>query len=152
MKTTLKISLLTALCIAVAACATSAVDVNTLRGSSVNAADAAPTDKAYLGKSPGQLVLIERTFEGQPPLIPHAIDKYDIAPEANDCLDCHISDDLNGKKMPMLPKSHLIRTADAAAEPALNMRRWQCNSCHVPQVDAKPLVDNDFKGSLVRKN
>jgi cytochrome c-type protein NapB len=152
MKMTLKISLLTALTVVVAACATSVVDVNTLRGSSVSAPDAAPSDKAYVGKSPGQLVLIERTYEGQPPLIPHAIDKFDITPDANDCLDCHISDELNGKKMPMLPKSHLVRAADAAAEPSLNMRRYQCNSCHVPQVDAKPLVDNDFRGNLVKKN
>jgi nitrate reductase (cytochrome), electron transfer subunit len=152
MKMTLKLSLLAALATVIAACATSVVDVTTLRGSSVSAPDAAPTEKAYLGKSPGQLVLIERNFQGQPPLIPHAIDKFDITPEANDCLDCHISDELNGKKMPMLPKSHLLAQTKPDAEPELNMHRYQCNSCHVPQVDARPLVENEFKGNGVRKN
>ena len=152
MKMTLKISLLAALTTVVAACATSVVDINTLRGSSVSAPDAAPTEKPYLGKNPGQLVLIERNFQGQPPLIPHAVDKYDITPEANDCLDCHISDELNGKKMPMLPKSHLRAQTQADAEPELNMRRYQCDSCHVPQADAMPLVENEFKGNVVKKN
>ena len=26
------------------------------------------------------------------------------------------------------------------------MSRYQCNNCHVPQVDAKPLVDSLFVG------
>jgi len=43
-----------------------------------------------------------------------------------------------------LGKSHLVKATDANAEPQLNMLRWQCDSCHVPQVDAKPLVGNDF--------
>jgi nitrate reductase (cytochrome), electron transfer subunit len=152
MKKTLKFSLLTALVTIVAACATSAVDIATLRADSISTPDVAPTEKPYLGKSPGQLVLIERSFQGQPPLIPHAIDKFDITPEANDCLDCHISDELNGKKMPMLPKSHLLAQTKADADPELSMRRYQCNSCHVPQVDAKPLVENDFRGNVVKRN
>ena len=48
--------------------------------------------------------------------------------------------------MPMVAKSHLLVSTDANAEPKLNMLRYQCNSCHVPQVDAKPLVENNFKG------
>jgi cytochrome c-type protein NapB len=31
------------------------------------------------------------------------------------------------------------------------MTRWQCNSCHVPQVDATPLVKQNFVGSTVPK-
>jgi len=94
--------------------------------------------------------LIQRTFSGQPPLIPHAIDKYEpITIEENACLDCHISDEFKGKKMPKIGESHFSKTVkEANGSPAMNMARWQCNSCHVPQADVKPLVDNKFVGDV----
>jgi len=46
---------------------------------------------------------------------------------------------------------HLVAIPTAAdPEPVLHMNRWQCNSCHVPQVDAKPLVENSFQGRSAR--
>ena len=33
----------------------------------------------------------------------------------------------------------------------IDKSRWQCNSCHVPQIDAKPLVENVFKGNTAAK-
>jgi cytochrome c-type protein NapB len=33
----------------------------------------------------------------------------------------------------------------------IDKARWQCNSCHVPQIDAKPLVENVFKGNTAAK-
>ena len=41
--------------------------------------------------------------------------------------------------------------AFAAGELVLRMERYQCNSCHVPQVDAKPLVTSTFVGNLPAK-
>jgi cytochrome c-type protein NapB len=32
--------------------------------------------------------------------------------------------------------------------PEASAARHNCVQCHVPQVDAPPLVDNDFKGNL----
>ncbi|MEK7438145.1 MAG: nitrate reductase cytochrome c-type subunit, partial [Pseudomonadota bacterium] len=29
--------------------------------------------------------------------------------------------------------------------------RYQCTACHVPQVDAKPLVQNTFRGAVEAK-
>ncbi len=147
MNMTLKVSLAAIVAIAVAACAGTALPVSSLRDTSVNSADSAPDVKIYQGKRPGQFALIERTFTGQPPLVPHSVDGYDISPTENACWECHNSDDFKGKKMPMVGKSHLVQTADAKAEPQLSMLRYQCDSCHVPQVDAKPLVENYFKGT-----
>ena len=145
MKVTLKTLAAAVLTVTLVACASSVVaPVNSLRGDSVATPDAAPDAKVYAGKRPGEFALISRTFKGQPPLIPHVIDDYDITPSSNDCLDCHISDDFKGKKMPMVAKSHLVANANPNAEPQLDMKRWQCNSCHVPQVDAKVLVENVF--------
>jgi cytochrome c-type protein NapB len=146
MKTTLKMSLIAVLAVTVAACASTAMQVSSLRDNSVSATDSAPVEKTYVGRKPGNQALIERTFSTQPPLISHTIEDYEIGPTENACLDCHISDEFKGKKMPMVAKSHLLVSTDANAEPKLNMLRYQCNSCHVPQVDAKPLVENNFKG------
>ena len=151
MKMTLKISLVAVLAAAVGACAVTAQQVSSLRGSDVAAADVAPVTQTYAGKMPGQQALIPRSFKEEPPLIPHSIDGFDeITATGNACLDCHISDTFNGKKMPRVGQSHLRKPASVGAAPELNMQRWQCNSCHVAQTDARPLVGNDFKGNLAR--
>jgi cytochrome c-type protein NapB len=122
-----------------------------MRGAEVNTADKAPENKAYTEKVPGvgDQKLIARTFLTQPPLVPHTIDKYvPITLEDNGCLECHITDELRGKKLPKMGESHFSKTikqSDGTA--AVEMSRYQCDSCHVPQVDAKPLVDNVFVGA-----
>lgn len=118
--------------------------VATLRGSNADSADQAPTDKAYLGKRPGGgQELIARSFKEQPPLIPHAVDQFDeITVSDNQCMDCHSPRSAPAKKAPAVPSSHAAETGGKG----LNLARYQCNSCHVPQVDAKPLVANRFEG------
>ncbi len=152
MKKSLQVSLITLLTLAVVACASTTVPLNSLREHSVASADIAPVEKTYVGKRPGQQALIARNFEKQPPLVPHSVDGYNIFPGDNSCLDCHISDEFKGKKMPMLGASHFLKPAKPSAEPVVDMQRWQCDSCHVAQVDAKPLVDNDFQGLAAKPN
>jgi nitrate reductase (cytochrome), electron transfer subunit len=121
-----------------------------MRGADVAAPDRAPEPKAYGEKIPGvgQPQLIARTFVGQPPLVPHAVEKYvPLTIEENACLDCHITDELRGQKVPKIGQSHFSKTAKRKdGSPAVEMTRFQCDSCHVPQVDAKPLVDSRFVG------
>lgn len=150
MKTKFKLTLVLALTV-LAGCATVQA-VNSIRGSDVSSMDVPPVDLVYAGKGPGEYHFIDRTFKEQPPLIPHSIDIYQISATENACLDCHIDDsDFKGKKMPAVSKAHLVAQASADAEPELNKARWQCNSCHVPQVDAKPLVENTFQASPTRR-
>lgn len=151
MNMTLKFSLAAVLTVAVAACAITAEKVSSMRGSDVAATDVAPIDQPYLGSKPGQHALIARTFTGQPPLVPHKVDGLDeITATDNSCLDCHIHDEFRGQKIPRVKQSHLVTPVSVGAAPVLDMQRWQCNSCHVPQIDAKPLVENSFKGNLSR--
>jgi cytochrome c-type protein NapB len=152
MSKTFKVTLAAIAAITMVACASTAVQVNSLRGKSVSTADDnALQVKEYVGKRPGQTPLIVRNFEAQPPLIPHTIENYEISATENACWDCHNSDDFKGKKMPMVGKSHLIGPVVADVTPKLNMQRWQCDTCHVPQVDAQPLVDNVFQGNISRQ-
>lgn len=148
MNKTLKLSLTLLLSLAAIACASLTQQVVSMRGADVPTPDQAPQDLVYVGKKPGQHDLIARGFKQDPPLIPHSVEGYEeITASQNACLDCHISDEFRGKKMPKVGESHLLKAANAQSEPTLNMLRWQCNSCHVPQTDAKPLVENLFKAS-----
>lgn len=124
--------------------------VQSLRGADTAASDMAPEVKAYAGKKPGAQKPIPRTFKDQPPLIPHATDNFDeISLEENQCLSCHSPEKYLEKKAPKIGDSHL-HAADGkeGAKKEVMMARYQCTTCHVPQVDAKPLVDNSFVGYL----
>ena len=147
MKRTLQISVGAVIAVAVISCAQFA-GVSSLRGADAATVDVAPDLKVYAGKRPGSGAPIERTFKEQPPLIPHAIDNFDeITVAENQCLECHGPKDFEKKKAPKVADSHLT----AANSTTMRMDRYQCNSCHVPQVDAKPLVNNTFVGNAVRK-
>ena len=46
--------------------------------------------------------------------------------------------------------THLVFSKDGTKK-MVTMDRYQCNTCHVPQVDAKPLVENTFVGNVAPK-
>ena len=125
--------------------------VQTLRGADTAAADQAPEAKAYAGKKPGLQQPIARTFKEQPPLVPHAVDNFDeINVNENQCLECHSLEKYREKNAPKMGDSHFAFSRDGMKK-ELTMDRYQCNSCHVPQVDAKPLVETTFVGNIPPK-
>jgi nitrate reductase (cytochrome), electron transfer subunit len=147
---------LAALAIALFASASgiASAQVNSLRGVQADAVDKAPQDLQYQGKKPGLQKPIDRTFKEQPPLIPHAVNNFDeITLEENQCMSCHSAEKYKEKNAPKLGDSHmsLIDIPGGGMKKEMNMTRWQCNTCHVGQVDAKPLVDNTFKGNIAAK-
>ncbi|MEE9332665.1 MAG: nitrate reductase cytochrome c-type subunit [Granulosicoccaceae bacterium] len=94
----------------------------------------------------------ERNYPMQPPTIPHKIDKYTVNLNANKCLACHSRRHTGESQAPMVSVTHYMdRDGNFLAE--VSPRRYFCNQCHVPQVDARPLVGNDFKDvdSLLNK-
>ncbi len=119
-----------------------------MRGADVSAVDQAPDAKKYLGGKPGGQEKMARTFKEQPPLIPHAVENFDeITLEENQCLTCHSATNYQKKKAPKIGDSH-FRDREGKVLPDVAAARHNCVQCHVPQVDAPPLVDNDFKGNL----
>jgi cytochrome c-type protein NapB len=146
MNTTIKWMLAAAIGAGLVACATTTpfAGIATLRGADAATVDQAGEVKAYAGKRPGSGAPIARTFGEQPPLVPHAIDNFDeITTTDNQCLECHSPATAVAKNSPPVPKGHL------AVGTGLRKDRYQCNTCHVPQVDAKPLVMSTFVGSPV---
>ena len=117
-----------------------------MRGSDVAASDPVATEKAYVGKRPGTQPLVVRTFSTQPPVIPHAVENFDeINLETNQCMDCHSAATYKKKNAPKAGDSHFIDRDGKKLEEASALR-YNCVQCHVPQVDAPPLVENSFKG------
>lgn len=120
-----------------------------MRGADVAAIDQAPEAKKYLGGKPGGQEKVARTFNSQPPVIPHAVENFDeITLEENQCLTCHSATNYQKKKAPKIGDSH-FRDREGKVLPDVSAARHNCVQCHVPQVDAPPLVENDFKGDVV---
>lgn len=88
----------------------------------------------------------ERTFRQQPPMVPHQIDKYQIDMKVNECLKCHDWKNAAKEKAPELAESH-YKDRDGNQYETVYRGRWFCNTCHAPQTDAKPMVDNTFQAT-----
>lgn len=131
-------------------CAHQASGLASLRGADAAAPDPAFNVKQYVGAEPGKQKNLARSFKDAPPLIPHALPSYDnISLSENKCLSCHGPDTYKEKDAPRVGDSHMtfVDTQDGMKR-IVNMSRYECTSCHVPQADAKPLVDNAFVGDI----
>ena len=111
------------------------------RGSTdlVTEADAAPM-KNY--RKDGDLY--DRQYMHQPPLIPHDTRNYEVDNKVNKCLACHSFKNASKMKAPKISPTH-FETRDGLTLGEVSPRRYFCLQCHVPQADAKPLVENTFK-------
>jgi len=88
---------------------------------------------------------IERSYKEQPPMIPHAIEKYEISLRLNGCLKCHSEETYQTEKAPKLGDSHYL-DRDGNRLEKLSSRRYFCTQCHAVQFEGAPLVDNSFTG------
>lgn len=89
-----------------------------------------------------------RNYPEQPPIIPHAIEGYQLTLHANRCLDCHRRQFTEGSGAPMISITHFMdRDGQVLAD--ITPRRYFCTACHVQQTDAKPLVPNQFEDMLL---
>jgi cytochrome c-type protein NapB len=114
--------------------------VESLRGKDLTEPDKAPVFAKQLLEEGG----IARNFEKQPPLIPHTVDKYRITLRENGCLKCHSAANYEKEQAPKVGDSHFI-DRDGKQLDKISMGRYFCEQCHVPQVDAPPLVENTFQ-------
>lgn len=120
-----------------------AADLKSLRG---DAAIAAP-DKAPPIANVREGARTERAYRQQPPLIPHAIDKYEIDLKINQCLRCHDWPQNVRENAPKISETHYVDREGVRLD-KIASTRWFCNQCHVPQMETKPLVDNLFRSAL----
>jgi nitrate reductase (cytochrome), electron transfer subunit len=84
-----------------------------------------------------------RNYPEQPPVIPHAIEGYQLTLATNRCLTCHRRQYTEVSGAPMISVTHYMdRAGQMLADVA--PRRYFCTQCHVEQTDAQPLVENTF--------
>ena len=118
------------------------------------AADNAPLEgQAALGHSATDMYKpikdskrIVRDYVQQPPLIPHDVLKYEISTNFNKCMDCHSAARYVEMNTTRVPPSH-FKTRTGQELSNLSPSRYFCTQCHVPQVDARPLVNNAYQSS-----
>ncbi len=115
--------------------------VRSLRGA--NDLDA-PSNQVIVKKNIADRDPIERDYVQQPPLIPHKIKGYKVNLKFNKCLTCHSWANYKEAGATKISQTHF---ADREEQVMANVaaRRYFCTQCHVPQVDAKPLVENTFE-------
>jgi cytochrome c-type protein NapB len=65
-------------------------------------------------------------------------------------MDCHSAATYQKQKAPKVGDSRFI-DRDGKKHAEATGGRYSYVQCHVPQVDAPPLVDNTFKGDAVKK-
>lgn len=87
---------------------------------------------------------LESDYVYQPPLIPHNIRNYEVSLNANKCLACHSWKNAKEMGATKISVTHFVNREDAVLAD-VSPRRYFCLQCHVPQADAKPLVENKFE-------
>ena len=118
----------------------SAEQVNSLRGA--NPLDEAPKQPASM-KFQDDREPITRDYVQQPPLIPHHIKGYKINIKFNKCLTCHSWSNYKEAGATKISQTHFNDREDNVLA-NIAPRRYFCTQCHVPQIDAPPLVENTF--------
>ncbi len=114
-------------------------NIATLRSADI----ATEPDAPRMGVEENKDMKRKRNYPMQPPTIPHMITGYLIDLNSNKCLSCHSRRRVEESQAPMVSVTHYMdRDGNFLAE--VSPRRYFCNQCHVSQVDAKPLVENDF--------
>jgi cytochrome c-type protein NapB len=87
---------------------------------------------------------IERNYLLQPPLIPHQIEGYTITPKFNKCMSCHSWTKYKEANATKISQTH-FESRDGIIMANISARRYFCVQCHVPQTNARPLVENTFQ-------
>lgn len=87
---------------------------------------------------------IPRDHVKQPPLIPHKILGYRINLKFNKCMSCHSWTKYKEANATKISQSH-FEDRDNNVMANVAARHYFCTQCHVPQVNAKPLVENTFQ-------
>lgn len=93
----------------------------------------------HVAEDAGNNELLPRAWDGAPPQVPHLVSELVVNREENECTDCHTSDKTEDGD-PAISISHYT---DESGETLVG-RRYFCSTCHVTQLNAKPLVRNQF--------
>ena len=108
------------------------------------------TKPPVLGNAVNDDVRRTRNYTWQPPTIPHRVDGYQVDKNFNKCMDCHSRAKAEfSQAVPVSVTHYMDRDGHMLGQ--VSTRRYFCQQCHVPQADAKPLVNNTFQNATQAK-
>ncbi|VAW17768.1 hypothetical protein MNBD_ALPHA09-329 [hydrothermal vent metagenome] len=116
-------------------------EVLTLRGANPLDANAEQFDRRKQTIIEGKF---ERSWKLQPPSIPHKVEKDEINLQVNTCLRCHSAENYKKEKATKVGDSHFINAKGVKTE-KIDPRRYNCDQCHTPLLNVKPLIENTFQ-------
>jgi len=118
-------------------------EVSSLRGVAIPSTIEAPQIEKFIKDKEN----VGRTFEEQPPVVPHENEKYAINLKENKCLECHMKQEgkEEAKSVEMSESHFMDRDGNKLDKPSGG--RHFCTQCHVPQVDREPLVGTSFQAA-----
>lgn len=108
---------------------------------------------SYSTTPAGESKVFDRAYENAPPMIPHDVEGLiDITKDYNACIDCHSQENAPLMNATPVPDSHMYDTFKGKKVDTIVSNRYNCNLCHTPQANAKPLVGNNFKPEFRDEN
>ena len=102
------------------------------------------TRPPLLGNAVNDDVKRPRSYDRQPPTIPHRVDGYQVDKNFNKCLDCHARDKTSISRAVPVSSTHYIDRAGKVLAGGISTRRYFCMQCHVAQDPVQPIVGNGF--------
>jgi nitrate reductase (cytochrome), electron transfer subunit len=124
------------------------IEIDRLRSAPLDQEEVPPRMRAQVDADVREV----RNYPEQPPVIPHAIEGYQVTANFNECMDCHARAAIAVSQAPMVSVTHYMdRHGQVLAE--VSPRRYFCTACHVPQYPVDPAVENTFidADSLLRQ-
>jgi cytochrome c-type protein NapB len=118
--------------------------VKSLRGD-VGLDDTAPPPAVVKQDTPSD-GMFGRAYRQQPPLIPHRIETYQVTKDFNQCMTCHDWPANIKAGAPKVSETH-YNDREGNRLDKISGTRFFCTQCHVPQLDAKPLVQSTFRNA-----
>lgn len=94
--------------------------------------------------TPKEQPRIALDYVNQPPMIPHSVDGYQVTTNVNTCLKCHGVQGYRTTGAPRISPTHFM-DSNGHINSDVAPRRYFCQSCHVPQADAAPIIGNTFQ-------
>ncbi len=100
----------------------------------------------YTEEAPGTGKVLPTSYPTAPPQIPHSVEGFvPITKDNNSCLNCHSPDVAKDMGAVPIPESHYIDPITGKKLDHVAGARFMCTTCHAPQANTKPLVQNVFK-------
>jgi cytochrome c-type protein NapB len=103
------------------------------------------TRPPLLGNAVNDDVRRPRSYDLQPPTIPHRVDGYQVDKNFNKCLDCHARAKTDFSQAIPVSSTHYIDRSGKVLD-HVSTRRYFCMQCHIAQDPVRPLVGNSFRG------